>query len=269
MKKLISTKFFHFLLVIIVFGVLVFWNPRSLFSPFSRATAFFLNPFEKGIYALSLKVSSIGESLSSIGKIKKENEALFKNNVELSARVAQLEDQKRENDFLRSQLELLPRGQYELISASVVSQDQGGLGNWIGIDKGSNQGLVKNMPVIISNSILVGKIDEVYGNSAKVMLLSNPKSAVNGVISASEAKGIIRGEYGLGIILDMVMQSDKINIGDDVITSGIGGDTPRGLLIGKVRQVQPSEDHLFQQAIISPAIQTDNLSTVFIIKSNK
>ncbi len=269
MKKFTSTKLFRFLLVVFACFILIFWNPGGLFSPFSKAFNFLLNPFEKGLYVLSLKMNSFGESISSIGKIKKENEMLLLKNMELSTKIAQIEDQQKENEFLRSQLELVPRGQYDLTGASVINYDQGGLGNWIEIDKGLNHGLAKNMPVIISDGVLVGKIYEVYVNSAKVMLLSNPKCVINGLVSSSDAKGVIRGEYGLGIILDMVMQNDRMSIGDDIITSGIGGDIPRGLYVGKIRQIQNSEDHLFQQAIITPAVQSDKLSAVFIIKGNK
>ena len=81
------------------------------------------------------------------------------------------------------------------------------------------------------------------------------------------AKGIVRGEYGLGLVLDMVSQTDLLNVGDDVVTSGLGSDISKGLLIGKIKELQVSSDKLFQGALISPRVKYANLDTIFIIKN--
>ena len=85
----------------------------------------------------------------------------------------------------------------------------------------------------------------------------------------SGAKGVAKGEYGLGIIFDMVLQTDSINTGDSVITSGIGGEIPRGLYVGTIQEIHQSDDHLFQQAVLTAPIQFSKLQIVFVIKSNR
>jgi rod shape-determining protein MreC len=80
------------------------------------------------------------------------------------------------------------------------------------------------------------------------------------------AKGIVHGEYGLGLIMDMVTQSDTLNDGDTIITSGLGSNIPRGLLVGKIKEVRVSADRLFQQAVITSRIKYSKLDVVFIIK---
>jgi rod shape-determining protein MreC len=170
---------------------------------------------------------------------------------------------------LREQLELLPRDKYDLVAATIVSQDSQGMGNWMEIDRGSNDGITSGMPVIVSKSVLIGKIQEVGANSSRIMLLTNSKSTVSIMTSQNSTKGIAKGEYGLGIIFDMILQTDTVQIGDDVVTSGIGGETPRGLYVGSVQEVHASSDHLFQQAVIAAPLSVSKLQTVFVIKGNK
>jgi len=120
--------------------------------------------------------------------------------------------------------------------------------------------------VIVENGILIGKVVEVFPVSARIMLLSNGESLVSGVSLESEAKGIVKGEYGLGLTLDMVLQKDTIKVGDTIITSGLGGDIPRGLVIGTLQNVHFSSDKLFQQATIVLPVRLDALRYVFVIQ---
>jgi rod shape-determining protein MreC len=135
------------------------------------------------------------------------------------------------------------------------------------IDKGSAAGIAVGMPVIVSEGILVGKVEEVSDYSAKISLLTNSSSIVNAVDLNTEAKGVVRGEYGLGIILDLVSQADVLNEGDDVITSGLGGNYPRGLLIGRIQEFGFTADKLFQQAVIMPKVKYSELQMVAVIKN--
>jgi rod shape-determining protein MreC len=269
MKRFVSTKLFRLLATLIVFGMLVFWNPYRFFSPVQAGLSVVLSPFSKVFYVISLRLDATKDFIFSVGQLKRENESLLEENMKLLSENAGLRDQKNENEFLRQQLELLPRDKFVLEPASVVGQDVTGLGNWIDIDRGSSDGISEGMAVIISKGVLVGKVQQVFPNSAKVMLLSHPKSAINALSNDTQAKGITKGEYGLGIVMDMIMQTDTINIGSEIVTSGIGGSVPRGLYVGTVREVHPSEDHLFQQAVIGSPVDQLKLRLVFVIKSVK
>jgi rod shape-determining protein MreC len=207
--------------------------------------------------------------LSSIGQLKKENEKLLGENQSLVSENAYLHDLENENKMLREQLNILPRDQYNLVASSVVSQDPNGLGNWMEIDRGKKDGIAEGMAVIVSKGVLIGRVQEVSEDSARVILLTNPKSTVNVATVESGAKGVVKGEYGLGMIFDMILQTDSVQTGNNVITSGIGGEIPRGLYVGSVQEVHPSDDHLFQQATVISPIQSSKLQMVFVIKSEK
>lgn len=269
MQQFAKTKLFKVFFVAVIFLLLIFLNPYNLLNPFRGVIGAVLLPFQKVFYSISIGIENGSEFLGSIGQLKKENEKLFQKNQELLARNAMLGDMQSENINLRDQLKLLPRDKYELISAMVVSQDPHNMGNWLEIDKGSNDGIVSGMPVIVSKGILIGKIQEVDSNSSKIMLLTNSKSTINVMTSQNSTRGIAKGGYGLGIVFDMILQTDAIAVGDDVVTSGIGGELSRGLYIGSVQEIHPSPDQLFQQAVIAVPLQVSKLQTVFVIKESK
>ncbi len=269
MQRIALTKLFKVFFLAAIFLLLVFLNPVSLFSPFREIVNAIFLPFQKVFYSVSINVEETRDFLSSIGQLKDENEKLLTDNQILIAENAMLLDVKNENSFLRDQLSLLPRDKYELLASSVISQDPNGMGNWLEIDKGSSDGVVSGMPVIVSKGILVGRIQEVGINSSKIMLLTNSKNTISAMTTENSAKGVVNGGYGLSIILDMVLQTDALAIGDNVVTSGTGGEIPRGLYIGSLREIHPSSDHLFQQAVIESPLMISKLQTVFIIKSSK
>ncbi len=255
MQKFISTRLFRVLCIAAIFIGLVFLNPVTIFNPIRSTFVAVLEPFQKFFYSFSMSIENIKEFAGEIGQLKNENENLRKENRELLASIAMYEDIKKENDNLREQINILPREKYDLVAAFLVSRDSSGTENWIEIDKGSDDGVAPGMPVIVSKSIIIGRVYEVGAKNSKIMLLTNPKSTLNVIALEKEAKGIVRGEYGLGVILDMVLQADSINAGDKVVTSGIGGEIPRGLFVGTIQEVRPSEDHLFQQGILIAPIQ--------------
>jgi len=266
-QKFFSQKRVKLIVTLAVCGLLIFFNPKGFFTPvrwvFSRVSY----PFQKTFYLLSGEIRSGADFLGSISELKNENKNLIKENDRLSFEITLLKDEKNENEKLRDQLKLAPREKFQLEASFVIGQDLQRSESWLLIDKGANAGIKTGMPVIVSDGILVGKISEVYSNTAKVILLTDSGSVINAVDVETEAKGVIQGEYGLGTIFDLVAQTDIINKDDTIATSGLGGDFPRGLLIGKVQDTRLTADKLFQQAIVLPRVKYSKLDVVFVIKN--
>lgn len=265
-KKYFTSKIIKLIAVMIVCLILIFLNPRGFFNP---ARGFFLivsAPFQKVFYQAGGKIDETVYFLKSLAELKNENANLSKENNFLAAKIAELEQEKNENKILREQLDLLPRDKFNLVGGFVIGQDPQGSESWIIFDKGEKDGIAPGMPVIVFNGILVGKVDEVYSGSSKINLLTGSNSFVNAADVETGAKGIVRGEYGLGIIMDMVTQTDGLNEGDTVVTSGLGSNIPRGLLVGKIKEIKKSQDKLFQEASIIPRVKYSQLDIVFAIK---
>lgn len=250
----------------IICAFLIFFNPKGIFDP---VQGFFLRvslPFQKVFYTSSQKIGETVSFLGAISEIKKDNEKLTRENNALSAEITKLKQVESENGTLREQLELLPRDKFSLSGGFVIGKDPQGSESWIIFDKGARDGISVGMAVIVDSGILVGKIGEVYPTSSKINLLTGANSFVNVTDTETGAKGILRGEYGFGLVMDMVTQADILNVGDTIITSGLGSEIPRGLLVGKVKEVKISDDRLFQRAVVVSRIKYSDLDIVFAIK---
>ena len=183
---------------------------------------------------------------------------------------------QRENEGLRE-----IEGEYQLLldlfnrarespefrreTASIIGYDTSPLFRSIIIDKGSNDGVFVGMPVESARG-LVGQIYRTTNNSAMVILVTDNISSVPARLGASRATGIVRGG-GLGgsMVMDWVDLEAQIEVGEVVLTSGLGGKFPQDMVIGRIAEVERREAELFQRATIQPAIDFDALEIVFII----
>lgn len=260
-----KTRLFRVVVICGVLFVLIAWNPHRLFYPVRMIANFVATPFERVFSVVGFYTASSAEFLSSIGTLKKDNEQLMQENIRLGVENAKLSDMQKENDTLRRELDLLPRNTFQLKTAEVIGLDQQNAGNWLLINRGSADDIQVGMIVIVDQGAVVGKISEVLSHSAKVILLTSPESVVNGIDVQTEARGIVRGQYGLGIAMDTVLQTDVVKQGDMIVTSGLGGDFPKGLFLGKVDAAYPSSDRLFQQVTLVPVVNFSKLRVVAVI----
>lgn len=265
--KFFSRKNTKFIFTVVLLLAVVFLSSRGGDNPVKGATLWLASPFMKTFRIFSGGIQGFFHFLGSIGDLKDENEKLVKENQALSAEIARLKDTAEENKVLRSEMGLVPKSKYDLEASFVIGQDALGSGSSIFIDKGKDKGIKEGMAAIVSDGILVGKISQVFPNTAKVALISDRENAAAAEVLESGAKGIIRGTYGLGAMMDMISQAEVVKEGDTAITSGLTGGVPRGLLIGKIGQVKQSEDKLFQQATIFPSANFSSLKVVFIVKN--
>jgi len=260
-RKFIQTKFFQAMIVLGAIWVFIFIGPKWLVAPLRTSIVTVTFPFQKIFSRAAFGFNDTLRFFLSIGEIKNENEYLEKERLRILAENAMLADVSKENDELRTQLGLLPRDRFSLKSAEVMGRDI----NWLYINCGSFDGVQKGMSVIVNEGILIGKVVEVFPSNSKVMLISNQESLINGIALDTDARGIVKGEYGLGLLFDSVLQADVLTVGDTVITSGLGGDMPRGLLIGTLQDPHLSSDRLFQQAPLISPVKFDRLRYVFVI----
>lgn len=269
MKQALNKKnmLFYITLVIVVILFFLFRGidkkpfeglVHTVFSPFTR---FFSNAekFSRD------RISFFG----SIGSLKSNNEDLFEENLELKSQIAKLQDIKKENEELRNQLKLAPYEEYDLTASMVVGRDISGATNVFVIDVGSSDGVEQQMAVIVGEGVLVGKVTKVLQRSAYFELIKSKNSRVNAEIIESGAKGIVRGQFETGAILDMIPQTVEVKKGDTVITSGVGNILPRGLLIGYAHDVTATADRLFQQVSLISPINYESIRMVWIVKGAK
>jgi len=260
-------KNIKYLSIVVLIIIIIFIGLRGANNP---VKGFFLgvsSPFLKTFRIFSGGVSGLFDFLGSIGDLKSENEKLFEENSRLIAENNRQKDIEKENQALRKELNLAPKDDFDLEASFVIAQDPQGLGNYFIIDKGEKHGIRAGIPAIVSDGILVGRVAEIYPDTAKITLITDPSSAINAEDQETGARGIVRGEFGLGLKIDMISQAEVLSEGDTVITSGLGGEIPRGLTIGKISGVSQSQERLFQEASVVPKIDVSRLRIVFLVKA--
>ena len=156
--------------------------------------------------------------------------------------------------------------------ATVVGRDLGTWTSTIIINRGTADGITKEMPVVTPQG-LVGNVVSVYTNAAKVQLILDARSAVGTLVQRPESRvaAIVEGSSTTQLMPRMVNIARDADIikGDKLITSGFGGIYPKGLLIGEVVDIVNEEGGLLKYAILKPAVDFDRLEEVFVIVNSR
>lgn len=181
----------------------------------------------------------------------------------------QLLELQKENYRLKEMLGFEKRVKYALLPAEVISRDPSHWFETITINKGYADGVKKDMAVVTSRG-LVGNIYFVSKNSSQVLMLTDSRRAVSALVQRSREPGsigIIEGYPEKNGYLRMVNLPPEANIqtGDTIISSGLGGVFPKGLVIGHVIEVGKDQYGLLQQALVTPAVNFNRLEEVFIV----
>jgi rod shape-determining protein MreC len=255
-----------FPLLIIVILVILFLNSYREGVYQKKIKNFFYSassPIQTAFWQAGIKVSDFFQTISKISDLKKENEELKLKNEELLSKIADLENLKKENENLRTALGLGLEKEFNLVMAKVIGKDISQ--DVIEINKGSKDGISKDLPVITSQKILVGRVSEVYDNFSKVMLISDENSSFSAKISGKEVSGVVKGKGNFNISLDLIPKEEEILSDETVITSVLGGTFPEGLLVGKIKQVKKSDIEPLQQAEIFPFLNINDLDQLFVV----
>jgi len=256
-----------FLIALIIFIGLVFLNVPTVSNQIKDFFYSISGPIQGKFDYFVGQIKDRWEFLKDLKEVSKKNIELEEEIQKLTAENTQLKEIEKENQFLRSSLGLSGHRKYQLELADVVSRDFQGVEKYILINKGRLAGIKNNMPVIVFKNILVGKIIETLDDFSKVLLITSPNSKIPALIQDSRVGGLIRGIASGLLSFDLIPKDVEVEKGQIVVTSGIGGIFPKGILIGKILSIESKDDAIFQKIEVAPAAELENLERVFIIKS--
>jgi rod shape-determining protein MreC len=123
------------------------------------------------------------------------------------------------------------------------------------------------MIVVTEGRSLVGSVSKVFDDYAWVTLITDPKSAVSAIVQESRAEGVVAGNYGGALNMEFVGQGAAVKQGDFVLTSGVGGGYPPGIVIGRVSTVQKADQDLFQSVHVDHLASLSSLDRVLVLTS--
>ncbi len=230
-------------------------------------------PMEKGLNSIGQWIGERREYSRSVNDLLTENEELKQQIDQLNTKISSMENNLSELESLRELLkmkEVYP--DYDMVGARIISKDAGNWYNSFIIDKGSNDGIKKDMNVIYDNG-LVGIVSDVSTNNATVRAIIDDTSSVSGMLSKSTELCIVNGDLKLyqdGLLdVEMISKDAQIAAGDEVVTSYISDKYLPGLVIGYISDVSMDSSNLSQNAHITPKVSFDNITNVMVITQLK
>jgi len=196
--------------------------------------------------------------------LEEENKKLKKKVSSLTSEVRTYSGTHLECMRLRKLLNLQESFQSQTIAARVIGSDRSSIFKTILLDKGKFEGLKVGLPVIAIGGV-VGRIIDVSWNVSKVLLFIDYNSNIDALVQNVRAQGILQGSGNKGCILKYVQRLENVNIGDAVVSSGLAGVFPKGLLLGTVISVDKAETSLFQKISVAPSVDVSKLEEVLVI----
>ena len=200
-----------------------------------------------------------------MASLRQRNTELEAEVSELQTQIIQLQQEVGETQSLRALLDFAQaRTENRYRGAAVIGRDPSPFLHYVIINRGSNDGIRRGMPVV-TNQGLVGRIDAVIADAARVQLVTDPASTVNIRLQNAEVEASLSGSVTGDVALDLIPQDTNIQPGDLVLTSGLGGGYPPDLIVGQVVNVRTRDFDLFQQATVQPVVDFNRLQIVLII----
>ncbi|MCK4800930.1 MAG: rod shape-determining protein MreC [Anaerolineales bacterium] len=200
-----------------------------------------------------------------IREIRQQNTGLEVENARMQAQIVELQQQLVEYEILSALLEFAranPENKY--IGASVIGRDPSPFLNYIIINRGSDDGLKRGMPVVTQNG-LAGRVVQVTASGARVSLITDPATKINIRIEPSRSAAVLSGSITGDLTLEQIPQEADVNPGNLILTSGLGGNYPANIIIGQITSVKSRENALFQSASVQPVTDFDDLNIVLVI----
>jgi len=291
--------------VVTVSLVSIFLSHHHATDPAHNLTLTVSAPLEDVLYDAVHPIDNIYEGIADRGDLVRENEELRAEIERLQAELASRENNDQRIAALEDALGVkLNRPDDKLLAANVVAQDPSGQKRLVAIDRGSGDGVEEGMVILSRSGSLVGTVATTYKDYAWIRLITDPDSAVNAQVEVNatqpgnntspltapsatpgaatpsvtpaptssettSVRGVADGNLRQGLVLDLLPPDANIPKGTLVVTSGLGGNYPAGILIGSIKDLQQRPQAAFKKAVLEPATQLSSLETVLVLVSFK
>lgn len=252
------------LVVVLAVGI-IFLGQQGVFSPVSGTLLAPLIPIQQVFTQIYNTVYNNLFAPSDLAELRARNAELERQVAQLTSENSDLQEIKAQYNVVSSLLNYARSNPDErFLAADVVSRDESPFLRYLLLNKGSTDGVTRDMPVVTDQG-LVGLVTETTANASKVLIITDASSAVNVRLQDQRAEGVLIGQESgqlrlLYITLDVEMKQD-----DRIVTSGLGGTFPPGIVVGTVASVRKRTNDVSQEADVQSAVDFSRLETVLII----
>lgn len=257
---------FFFVSMFACLGLIVL-SVVGLLAPVENIVAAPLNAITGAVNRATLSLSQSAEELAQIRDLRARNRALEETLAQFQSELVELREIESDYDRLAELLDYTTTREAEdFLAADVINVDQSGQLRTIAVNRGTRDGVAVGMPVVTGEG-LVGRILNVSANASRVLLITDPTSAVSSRLQSSRVEGTVIGQLSGNLRLTFIPLDEEIPEGDLVITSGLGGNFPPDIVVGQVTSTRQFEFELFQEAQVRSLIDFNTLEFVLVVTS--
>jgi rod shape-determining protein MreC len=242
-------------------------NPGEL-SALDRGILRLVSPGQAAMSYVARAITGVAGRYVELTGVRSENEALHRENRRLRTELMEMRRLAEESGRYQRLLGLRDATPAETIAARVIAVDASPYFRVARVDIDRGEGTVRRgMPVLTPEGV-VGRINRVAGKSSDVLLLVDPRSALDIIVPRTGGRGILRGksgENGYRCSIEYLARGEPVKEGDAVVTSGVGGAFPRNLAVGKVTRIVPGAVGLYQDVEVTPDVDFARLSEVLVV----
>src|SRR3990170_2874918 len=253
-----------FFFVVVLLTTQIRTSDQRAIGPLGTLVLTALLPVQAGMVRIAESVESLWEQFTEIGRLRVENARLRAQVDVLSREAAALREQAFAAGRLERLLALREQVTYRSVAARVITRDPSRWFTTLTVDQGGRDGVARNSPVVTPDGV-VGRVIEVTATASRVLLIADSRSALGVLIQRSRDAGVVEGRGSGTLHLKYLSRAAVVKRGDMVVTSGLGGVFPRGLVVGRITSVTREEGALLQEAEVEPAAALDRLEEVLIL----
>ena len=267
--KFLNPKNIQTIVLVAVIVGLLFLALSGYLTPLFNLS---LNPLISLQSWLSVRYVSVRNLLASPGNItelREQNANLESQVTQLQTQLIEMEERLGEAQVCFALLDFARTNpQYDYIAATVIGREISPFLQYIIIDKGTEEGVLYGMPVVTQQG-LVGRVDAVIAGAARIKLITDSSSVVNIYLQSGNIEAHLQGSLTGDLFLDMIAIGAVVELGDVVLTSGLGGNYPPNIFVGQVLSTQNRDNALFQTASVQPIVDFKSINAVLIVKNFK
>jgi rod shape-determining protein MreC len=226
-----------------------------------------LHLVQGAVNEIATRVTTIVEDFANIRDLQERNRELERSLAQLQAELVELREIEHDYERIAALLDYTSTtSNRQYVIADVIGLDTSGLMRVLHINRGARDGIGIGMPVITDLG-LIGRVTEVRGGASQVLLINDTNSSVSARLQSSRTDGSVRGQLSGALRMELVEVGEEVKPGDLVVTSGLGGNFPPGLVIGQITSVRSLEYELFQEAEVRSLNDFERLEFVMVITS--
>lgn len=238
----------------------------GLLRPVEDASYTLFSPLEDVLRSIASPIADTVSNYGDVRSLTQENEKLRSENERLNADIARLQEDATRRQQLEQLLDVKNSlTNQETLAASIVAREPSNLRQVVAINRGRSDGIKPGMSVVTEGSTLVGTVTKTEDDHSWVTLVTDVNSAVSSLLLESRDQGVVAGGYNRRLSMEFVDQDATVKEGDTVVTSGLGGTYPPGLVIGRVTGVSGHRQEIFRSVTVEPLASLSRLETVLVI----